>query len=159
MSYGYDPIEERLQDILQLLTTYYTQSSQVTRGDWAVMDKGFDYTAIVYPAPFNNTDLDVAPGGRTFSWTVNVDLCLRSNSSPLTWPNFGAYRDAVIQHLMKYPTLNPSGMSTLSNANLLNISGGEMVEIGDKNSGGGPFVLAQTLQLTISNMIFVALGE
>jgi hypothetical protein len=156
---SYDPIEDRLQDILQLLTSRYSNDQTVTRGDWSVLDRGYTHSAILYPGPFNDADMEMGPGGRTFLWTVNVEIFLRFENNRAAIATFGAYRDDVIQHLMKYPSLSPATLTPLTNATLLpNMSGGDIQERFDK-ANGGPFFLSQVIQVKVSNIIFVTLAE
>lgn len=150
MSYG--TVEARVQTLLQGLTSVFTPTTAVTRGDWRVLDRGYANSAVLFPAPFDQTENNIAPGGNIVIWKVKLELFKKYSSAVYT--TFGTMRDAVIEHLFKYPTLN----SLADCAVLPNLSGAELVEVFDKDNNG-PFFLSQVLTLSVSNIVTVTLAE
>jgi hypothetical protein len=147
MSYG--TTEARVQSLLQGLTSVFTQAAHVTRGDWLVLDSGADAVAVLFPGEFSEGAM--VREASSFQWTVNIDLFVRFTNT--AWSDFTTKRDAILQHLQKYPTLN-----FLTNANRNAMSGGVVSEVYDKDSNG-PFFLTQTIALRVDDYVQVTCAE
>lgn len=151
---SYATIEARVQTLLQGLTGTFATNAQVTRGDWSVLDAGYDAMAVVYPGAFQQTGFGGA-GTVTYVWTVYVDLFQRiGESHSAAIASVIAARDAVLQHLQKYPKLNAlSGVYAVQE-----ITGDEPIWLFDKDDNG-PFFLKAVLTLPITEEISVTGGE
>lgn len=152
---SYDAIEDRAQDLLQLLTGTFAKSSQVTRGDWRILDSGDTPLAVLYGGAFTQIpDADCAYGEQGYDWTLNCDLFVRYLDEGTTAVTLTQTRDAVVGHIAKYPQLNAlAGIVDVSH-----VQGGEFIQIFDKD-GNGPFFLQTTLSWTVREVAAVAFLE
>lgn len=151
---GYDAIEAALQAILQSLTTTFPTLDCVTRGDWRVMDKGYDTWAVLWGADYNEADV-MAAGSSQMAYTTKLLLGVRYLDDGITRVALVRARDAVIRHLRKYPHLN--GLASAS-ANMGFItSDGEPQAVFDK-SDNGPFFLVQQFTIPTSEVDTVTIS-
>lgn len=141
---AYEAIEARWQTILQLLTSSFAAAGQVTRGDWSVLDRGYDAIAVLYPGPFE--ERNYGAGNRVdVIWTTNLQLFQRTTSTnDAAVASFITLRDAVRDHVQKYPKLN--GLSGV--VAVLGVNATEPVWLYDDN-GGGPYFIMCTLDLRV----------
>lgn len=146
---SYVTVETQVQTILQGLTSVFATSAQVTRGDWSVLDRGYDAWAVIYPGAFD--ERQTAIGGSSFRWMVNVEFGIRFTKTAYT--DLASKRDSLLQHLQKYPTLN-----RVTNVNRGEMSASNLTEIFDKD-GSGPFYLSQIITLPIDDFVQVTISE
>jgi hypothetical protein len=146
---SYASTEERIQTLLQGLTSVFATTAQVTRGDWRPLDTGIATLAVLYPGEFREAGM--TRHSSSFHWTINLEFFLRFSNTAYT--DFGSKRDAILQHLQKYPTLN-----VLGNANREETSGGDIREVFDKD-GNGPFFLSQVISIRVADYIQVTIAE
>lgn len=151
---SYEAVEGRAQSLLQLLTSMFATSAQVTRGDWGVLDSGVDRSAVLYPGAFEQRGSG-SNGSVVYIWTVQLDLFQRWQATDAaTISAFIALRDAVIQHLQKYPSLNGlAGVYAVGN-----IAGGETIYLFESENSG-PFSMKETLVIPVTDLVTVTLAE
>jgi len=150
---GYDSVEARIQSLLQGLTSIFTEPSQVTRGDFRVLDAGYDQCVVLRPGVFEDTGVQMGPGSHVFRFTTHINFYKRYVDET-TVVAFARQRDAIIEHILKYPSLNG-----LADTVLLNVMrGDEPGELYDR-VGNGPFFITQTIDVSVSHVITVALAE
>lgn len=154
MADGYDAIEGALQTILQTLTTVFPNADQVTRGDWRVMDRGFDVWAVLAGADYIE-DTAMAAGASQMNYTTKLLLGVRYRNDGTTRQALVQQRDAVIRHLRKYPHLNGLA-STSANMGLIT-SDGEPQAVFDKDDNG-PFFLIQQFTIPTSEIDTVTIA-
>lgn len=151
---GYASVEARVQSLLQGLTTVFAQTSQVTRGDWKVLDAGYRFCAVVFDQGNFNEGEAYTAGANEYVWNLNIELFQRYLDDSTTRTLFAQNRDAVIQHLQKYPSLNGlDGIHAVGK-----ISGGALTEVFSKD-GAGPFFISQILTIPITELITVTIAE
>ncbi len=156
---SYDAIEERLQLLLQGLTTQFPapvspNTTAVTRGDWRVIDSGADKMAILHPGVETEGD-SMSAGSVERTWSAHLDLIKRYLDDGTTAVNFEKMRDAVLQHLQKYPSLN--GLAGVQAVGQINAEG-DPFYIYDKD-GAGPFFYAQTFSIPVTAIETVTIAE
>lgn len=147
MATGYDAIEGALQTILQALTGTFANSGQVTRGDWRVMDHGFECWAVLYPGEYEETSADepVRNGSIEIKYTTKLLLGVRYLNDGTTRQTLVQKRDAVMRQLRAYPYFNRLASDTAYMG--LIRSDGEPEAVFPTNEKGGPYFLVQ--QFTI----------
>ncbi len=150
---GYDPIEARFLTLLQGLTSVFTNAAQVTRGDWRTLDGGTSPLAVLYPDVIDEGTTWTA-GTTEYIWRIKLDLFERFLNDGTTHISFEQHRDAVLQHMQKYPKLNGlAGIVVVGQ-----MSSTEILEVYDKD-GGGPFWLLQTFTWPVTEAITVTGGD
>lgn len=151
---SYINIEGALQTITQTLTSYFAVAAQVTRGDYSVLDAGYDYALVLYPGPYEDAGY-WANNTIARAWTVHADLFARvagDDAGAVT--NLIAVREAWLDKVHAYPRLN-----NLSGVQSVNATrGDEPVWLFD-DSNNGPFWLKQTFTISVTELATVtALG-
>lgn len=149
---SYDAAEGRLQTLLQGLTSTFANTAQVVRANWQVLDKGYANVAVIYPGGVASGD-HWTSGGDELQWDANIRLFTKFLYDGTSVVTLIQMRDAVIQLLQKYPTLN-----ALGNYAVGAVTGDEFVELGDKD-GNGAFWLSTTLKVNITELSVVSGGE
>lgn len=132
---SYDAIEARTQSILQDLTDVFEKPEYISRGDPRVLQNGGPTLGMLRFGPF--TEKRLSGNKKDVTWTVLLDLIVPNNEfSAVT--TLGQKRDAVINYIAKYPTLNH-----------LTTSDGQVVGTGDMSSGemdGIPEATSDTIE-------------
>jgi len=150
---GYDVVEARIQLLLQGLTSIFAEPSQVTRGDFSVLDAGYDQCAVLRPGAFEDTGTQMGPGSHVFRFVTHINFYKRYFDNA-TIVSFERQRDAIIEHILKYPSLNGLADTVLLNV----IRGDEPGELYDRG-GNGPFFITQTIDVSVSHVVTVTLAE
>jgi len=138
---SYATIEAAVQTLLQALDNF--ASADVTRGDWRVLDSGGAPYAVLYPGPFA-----AAVGGdwgqHVIDWTVNCEVFERYLDNGTSETSLEATRQAVIDALLSYPTLNG-----VSGVTLVLPERAEPIQYVYDESGGGPFFVMQRISILV----------
>ncbi len=151
---SYTNIEGALQTISQTLTSYFAVAAQVTRGDYGVLDAGYDYALVLYPGAYADTGY-WANNTIAREWTVHADLFQRvAGDDAGALQTFIALREAWLDTIHAYPRLN--NLSGVQSVNA--VRGDEPAWLFD-DSNNGPFFIKQTFTLTVTELVTVtALG-
>jgi len=148
-------IMAKVQTILQGLTARFNSTSDVTVGDWTVLDRGSptgEY-AVVWPGDWDMEDYDF--GGEDavkFTWGINVDLFERYLNEADTYASLDALNELVVAELNKYPTL--AGLVQHFRAR----HGDEPSQVFDRD-GGGPHFLMTTVRVQAEELSDITGGE
>lgn len=138
---GYMTAQGLLKTLLLTVTGF--NSTDVTEGDYRVLDKNPTYAAVLTPGAL--PEIDLAGMVRSFAYEGVIDLFTRFVDDT-SYSTFGTFRDLVIDKLNDNPALSDTYfMMTLR-------SDGGMEEVFFKD-GGGPFFLVQRLTVTIEEQI------
>ncbi|MEA1998243.1 MAG: hypothetical protein U9N61_02805 [Euryarchaeota archaeon] len=147
---SYSTVEAAVQTVLQKLTRF--ADSEITRGDYRILDAIRTDCIVLTPGSFGETQRISESVYR--AWDVLADLfyCYLDDGS--SWTDFATSRDAVINQLEQYPTLD----------NTLGITGIEVSAADDiqevySDDGAGPFFLMQRLRVTILERYDLTGGE
>ncbi len=152
---SYSSVEAAVLTILQGLTGTFASTSDVTRGDYEVLDSGAGATAVLIPGSFEQDG--IGEGGARKSvrnWNVLIDLFRKYVDEGTTWTSFETDRDAVIAEIERYPTLN-------SEAGIVNVivrSDADPGEVFDEDDQG-PFFVWQRLRIRITERADLSGGE
>ena len=152
---SYSSVEAAVLTILQGLTGTFVSTSDVTRGNYEVLDSGADATAVLIPGAFEQDG--IAEGGARKSvrdWNVLIDLFRKYLDEGTTWTNFETDRDAVIAELEKYPTLNGEA-GIVRGIISADADAGEVFDEDDN----GPFFVWQRLRIKITERADLTGGE
>jgi hypothetical protein len=158
---SYAECRDGVKTILQALTGTFTNTWQVTAGDYQVLDKGLPptkpYAAVLTAGSFDSDEAIYYQS--TKHWDVMIDLFVRYTTSEETNSRFDSTRDAVIGQLDKYPSLNNvSGVT-----NVVVSASGDPVQINHKAVSGsvetGPTFMVQTLRVNVTQRVALSGGE
>jgi hypothetical protein len=157
---SYENVIDRIQLLLQGLTTYFIETGDVTIGDDSRLDRGKECVAVLWPANFNSDEAENYQS--TKYWQTKIDLFVRfgAKGSPATVDKFIQLRDAVITKLDQYPTLNG-----IDGVTQIVITGeDEPLPVYQKSKSGsvsetGPAFLMQTLIVTVTQRVALSGGE
>ena len=145
---SWDTIEAGLQTLLQALTSKFPVAAQVTRGDWRVMDAGYNLCVVLYAGAYAEGE-DPTLAEFLVTHTEKLALIKRYLDDGTTRVGFGQDRDAVLEHLMKYPCLN--GLAGASARRGKITSDTDVEPIFDKDDNG-PFFLMQIFSIPVSEI-------
>ncbi len=152
---SYSSVEAAVLTLLQALTGTFAATTDVTRGDYRILDSGADTNAVLIPGSFEQDG--IAEGGARKSvrdWNVLIDLFRQYADDGTTWTNFETDRDAVMAQLEKYPTLNgESGV-----VNVVISADADPGEVFDEDDAG-PFFVWQRLRIRITERADLSGGE
>ena len=128
-----------------LLTCASFGASDVTEGDFRVLDSGSTNTAVLLPGAIPN--FDIAGLVRQVEYEAIMDLFTRFVDDT-TYNTFGTLRDAVIS------TLNTGSAPALSAVYFITLlrSDSDPIELFDKQ-GNGPFFITQRFRITIEEQV------
>lgn len=148
---SYDTVEAKLQYLLQALTTEFPNEAQVTRGDWRVMDAGYDQCAVLYAGAYNEKDRSESAFGEfDVTWIAHLALIRKYLDDGTTREAFARSRDAVLEQLMKYPCLGGLPKATMGN-----ITSDTEVEPVNDQDDNGPFFLIQVFSIPVSETLSI----
>ncbi|RMD64625.1 hypothetical protein D6833_04135 [Candidatus Parcubacteria bacterium] len=149
---AYVDVADAVQAKLQALTSVFANSTDVTRGDYRVLDTGSQTVAVLVPGAFSAAEIAAYQSKR--EWVVLVDLFCRYLDDAETWSRFESARDSVIAQLELYPSLDgTTGITQVSVE-----SDGDAVEVFDE-SGAGPFFVMQRLRVVVTERVGLSGGE
>ncbi len=152
---SYSSVEAAVLTLLQALTGTFAATTDVTRGDYRILDSGADAVAILVPGAFEQDG--IGEGGARKSvrdWNVLIDLFRKYVDDGTTWTNFETDRDAVMGQLEKYPTLDgESGV-----VNVIISADADPGEVFDEDDQG-PFFVWQRLRIRITERADLSGGE
>ena len=152
---SYATIEARVKLLLEGLTGIFPETKLVSRGDYRELDSGASTIAVLIPGAFLQDG--VAQGGARKSvrdWSVLIDLYRKYLDEGTTWTDFEADRDAILEELEKYPSLNslPGIVRVQIQADA------DPGEIDDEDNQG-PFFVWQRLRVTVVERADLSGGE
>ena len=127
----------------KLLTCASFGASDVTEGDYRVMDSGSTNTAVIIPGTV--PALDVAGMVRVQEYDAIVDLFTRFIDDT-TYNTFGTLRDALLAVIIAAPTLSADYF-------IIEVrTDGDISEVFDRQNAG-PFFLTQRLRFVIQEQV------
>jgi len=157
---SYDAIEAAIKTILLYDTTTFPALvapdtiSQVTRGDWRIMDSGKSPLVVLYAGGYTEDESQIAALNEfAVTWTAKLDLIVKYTDDGATRTTLAQKRDVILQDIMQYPMLHGLASATARLGKIT--SDGDPVPIFDKN-GGGPFFLMQTFSIPVSEVLAIA---
>lgn len=159
---SYTAIEARLQTLLQALTRFAGHPEAVTRGDYAVLDRGLPDAIILEAGAANLPEPEQTHSGfsswRQREWDSQINLFRRYEQDGTTSADFAVFRDEVIEVLENYPSLDTLVMAGITKVEYISAASiGEPQDVMDK-LGQGPFFLMQILVARYRESRFTAPG-
>lgn len=146
-------VQSALQTVLQGLPQFADHPEGVTRGDYSILEsQDLDVMIVIEPGVFGSGDAGACQITRT--WQIPFNIFCRYTGDITTLADFSTFRDAVIDRLDSYPTLNGQDNITLARLS----AEGDPTEVKDR-TGGGPFFTMQTLQAEIIERVTLSGGE
>jgi len=149
----YSECETGLVTLLRSLTTYFVHDWQVSDDDSVIM-RGGEYFAIVRPGAFPYTRQTERLS--IVNWTVVMDICVRYVEYKASWNKFKAFRSAIFNLLMEYPTLN--GTAGVISADLTGSEQAQYLKFSDAPDAKPNFII-QTVRAVIAQYIQYSAGE
>lgn len=117
---------------------------QVTEGDYSVLDRGYDKSAVLIPGAFGRHEL--AEMTREYPWAIVVDLFARFAENDLAYSTIGTLMDSVINKV--------EGARALSQDYVIDgIETESDVEGVYNQAGNGPFFITLRLRFTVTEFI------
>ena len=117
---------------------------QVTEGDYSVLDRGYDKSAVLIPGSFGRHEL--AEMTREYPWAIVADLFVRFSENDAAYSTIGTLMDSVINKVQGARSLSQDyvidGIETESD-----------VEGVYNQSGNGPFFITLRLRFTVTEFI------
>ena len=150
----YSECETGLIALLQTkLPTFFPQPWQVSDDDASIMQGG-DYFVVVRPGMFplvrQTEQLSVV------GWTVVTDLYVRYTDYKSAWTKFKAYRSAIFNLLMTYPTL--SDTAGVIRVDMSSDERAQYFKFSDAPNARPDFII-QTTRVVIAQYIQYSTGE
>jgi len=100
---SYATCEAAVQDLLQALANF--ASADVTLGSYAPLDAGNLPCVVLTPGTFEMAEAGDW-GQKRHTWDVNVELFVRYVGEGTEWSDLTTARQAIVDQLHAYPTLN-----------------------------------------------------
>ena len=136
---------------------YFTNTAElkaVDVGSFQMLDKGVRFAAVLLPGKFDN---ESNSGNSLHRDDVLVDLFARYDKDAATnWDNFTSFRDAIVQQLEGYPSLN--GLDGVQQV-LISADEDPVPVTKSKSPEMGPIFIVQRLRLTVSQRVALTTGE
>jgi len=148
---SYVTLQAATQVILQNVTGFL-DSTNVTLGDYGVLDQGEDHCAVLHASLV--MDAGTAARQTDREYHILVDLFRRWLNDSDTLQLFAVFRDAVLAQLDAYPTLNLSGTVRVMGVGADN----EPLHVDDSN-GQGPFFVMQRIRVRVRENVMQTGGE
>jgi hypothetical protein len=149
----YATVEVAVQTLIRAMTEF--DDADVSRGDYKILDSGADDLAILTPGSFTKDETGQAGARKSLrNWSVIVDLFRKYLDDETTWINFVATRDALVDHLELYPSLNNTAGVTLVGVE----AGSDPSEIYDDDDDG-PFFIFQRIRVAVNERTDLSGGE
>jgi hypothetical protein len=150
---SFSTVEAAVQTLLQAVTGTFDRTADVTRGNFRVLDDGSAPYAVLMPGEFEKRPYGGARQEITL-WTGYIWLFEKYVDDGTSYTSMEATREAVLDQLEKYPTLNfLTGIVKFRVS-----SGGEVTEVYDENKNG-PFFLMQALKYEANEVTATSGGE
>jgi len=148
---SYATCEAAVQTLLRALDQY--ADAQVTRGDFRVLDAGYDLCCVLRPGPFTSR---VAGdwGQKAYDWTIYVIIYQRYLGDGSEWTNLEAQRQNDVDQLHSYPSLN----GTAGVTDVLVRQGGEIDGLYPEGSQT-PDYLMQRMPCIVHEEVLYTSGE
>lgn len=149
----YATVEVAVQTLIVAMTEF--DSDSVSRGDYKILDSGADDLAILTPGAFTKDETGQAGARKSLrNWSVLVDLFRKYLDDETTWINFVATRDALVDQLELYPSLNNTPGVTLVSVE----AGSDPSEVDDEDDNG-PFFIFQRIRIAVNERTDLSGGE
>ena len=149
----YSECETGLVTLLRSLTTYFVHDWQVSDDD-AVITRGAEYFAVVRPGAFPYTRQTERLS--IVNWTVVMDIYVRYVEYKTSWNKFKAFRSAIFNLLMMYPTLNDT--AGVIQVDLTSDEQAQYLKFSDAPEAKPNFII-QTVRAVIAQYIYYSTGE
>lgn len=150
---SYDTVEAALETLLVAMPEF--SASTVSRGDYRVLDSGSSDLIVLTPGPFEQDGVGQAGARKSIRlWSILADLFRKYEDDATTWAGFIATRDAVIDNIEKYPTLNNVAGLTL----VAMEAPGDPIEVFDEDDNG-PFFVFQRIRVAVTERVDLSGGE
>jgi hypothetical protein len=149
----YATVEAAVETLIVAMTEFTAET--VSRGDYRILDEGADDLCVLVPGSFDQDGAGQAGARKSIrAWAVLADLFRRYLDDATTWADFVATRDALIDHLEQYPTLN--GVAGLTLVALG--SDADPTEVFDEDENG-PFFVFQRIRIAVTERVDLTGGE
>ncbi len=149
----YATVEAAVQTLIVAMTEF--DSDSVSRGDYKILDSGADDLAVLTPGSFTKDETGQAGARKSLrNWSVLVDLFRKYLDDGTTWTNFVATRDALVDQLELYPSLNGTAGVTLVAVE----AGSDPSEVYDDDDNG-PFFIFQRIRIAVNERTDLSGGE
>jgi hypothetical protein len=149
----YATVEVAVQTLIQAMSEF--DDADVSRGNYLILDSGDDDLAVLTPGSFTKDEPGEAGAYKSVRhWSVLVDLFRKYLDDETTWINFVATRDALLDHLELYPSLNSTAGIVLVGVE----AGSDPSEVYDDDDNG-PFFIFQRIRMAVNERTDLAGGE
>ena len=102
---SYDSVEAGLLAVVRVLANYDTTNS--SQGDHRILAQGVTRAVVLNPGSIPERDIIAAPRRVSTVWEILINLMIPFKGEISTArSNIRTYRQELIDHLDKYPTLN-----------------------------------------------------
>lgn len=150
---SYASVEVAVQTLLQAMTEF--ADADVSRGDYKILDSGADNLAVLTPGAFIKDEAAQAGARKSLrNWNVIIDLFRKYLDDGTTWTDFEATRDALVDRLELFPSLNGTAGVTLVGVE----ADSDPAEIFDEDDNG-PFFLFQRIRVAVNERTDLSGGE
>ena len=150
----YAVIEAAVKTLLEGMTEFVS-NDDISRGDYRILDSGAINLAVLTPGTFTKDEAGQAGARKSLrNWSVIIDLFRKYLDDGKTWTDFEATRDALVDRLELFPSLNGTAGVTLVGVEADSELGGIFDE--DDN---GPFFLVQTIRVAVNERTDLSGGE
>jgi len=147
---SYATIAARAQSLIQALAAY--DSTDVTRGDWRVLERGSPPYVVLRSGGFINEFR--TPTRRQRTWTILLELYERMVGDGTEETNLETSRQNLIVLFDQNPTLNALSADVTG----AHIEGGDEPVVAYQDKGGGVFLL-QIMRLSVKEQYTVTGGQ
>jgi len=102
---AYDTVEAAVKTLVQTLEGFEPKDKNVSQGDYRVMAGGVPKAVILQPGPFRRNMVDTNRARSEWAVSLELYVAFREELSQIA-SDIRAVRQAIIDMLDKYPTLN-----------------------------------------------------
>lgn len=135
--------------------TEFVSNDDISRGDYRILDSGADNLAVLTPGSFIKDEAGQAGARKSLrNWSVITDLFRKYLDDGTTWTDFEALRDALVDRLELFPSLNGTAGVTLVGLE----AGSDPAEVFDEEDNG-PFFIFQRIRVAVNERTDLSGGE
>ena len=150
----YAVVEAAVKTILEGMSEFVS-NDDISRGDYRILDSGASNLAVLTPGAFVKDEAGQAGARKSLrEWSVIIGLFRKHVDDGNSWTDFESIRDALVDRLELFPSLNGTAGVTLVGME----AGSDPDEIFDEDENG-PFFIFQRIRVSVNERTDLSGGE
>lgn len=148
----YKQCEDAWKAILRAQTSYFPNSSMVSNGDDAELEKGGTYFASLHPGAI--PDSSNAAQTMIVVWEIDTDIFVKFTKLQETWDRFRSLRAMIFQEAVSHPSL-----SSAPGVDAVTISARNKPQYIQDEEEEVIYFITQTITIQVQQVVGVTGGE